>query len=63
MENQWIICLYCKGKIHDRIREDTVVKNYPLYYSKCRKEILIKKNLQVTIINELDTLDTESMNL
>ncbi|MBS5368018.1 MAG: cysteine-rich KTR domain-containing protein [Longibaculum muris] len=44
MENQWIICLYYKGKTHDRIREDIVVINYPLYCSKCRKEILIKKN-------------------
>jgi len=64
MENKWIICPICGGKTRDRIREDTVLMNYPLYCPKCRKETLIKaKNLQVTVIKEPDTLDAEPMNL
>lgn len=26
----WICCLICGNKTHDRIREDTVLKNYGL---------------------------------
>lgn len=42
MENShWICCPVCGGKTRNRIREDTVLKNYPLYCPKCRKETLI----------------------
>lgn len=29
--SEWIRCPVCGGKTRDRIREDTVLKNYPLY--------------------------------
>lgn len=32
----------CGNKSRDRIREDTVLKNYPLYCPKCRRETLIE---------------------
>ena len=61
---KWIHCPVCRNKTCDRIREDTVLKNYPLYCSKCKQETLIKvKNLQITTITEPDTLDAEPMNL
>lgn len=48
MENKWILCSICGNKTRDRIREDTVLRNYPLYCPKCRQESLIEvKNLQV----------------
>ncbi len=60
----WIHCPVCRNKTRDRIREDTVLKNYPLYCPKCKQETLIKvKNLQITTITEPDTLDAEPMNL
>ena len=38
-----------------KIREDTVLKNYPLYCPKCKRETLIEvKDLQVTIIEGLE---------
>ena len=28
---KWIHCPVCRNKTRDRIRENTVLKNYPLY--------------------------------
>lgn len=63
MRTEWIHCPVCGGKTRNKIREDTVLKNYPLYCPKCKQETLIEvKNLQVTVIKEPDALDAESMN-
>ena len=52
---EWILCPLCGSKTRDRIREDTVLKNYPLYCPKCKQETLIEvKDLQVTVIKEPD---------
>lgn len=54
IEIEWIRFPICGNKTCDRIREDTVLKNYPLYCPKCRQESLIDaKDLQVTVIKEL----------
>ena len=54
-KNEWIRCPICGTKTRDRIREDTVLKNYPLYCPKCKQETLIEaKNLQITVITEPD---------
>lgn len=43
------------NKIRDKIWEDTVLVNYPLYCPKCMQETLIgAKNLKITVIKELD---------
>ena len=61
---KWIHCPVCENKTRDRIREDTVLKNYPLYCPKCKQETLIEvTDLQITVITEPDTLDAEPMNL
>lgn len=52
---KWIRCPVCGSKTRDRIREDTVLINYPLYCPKCKQECLIEaKKLQVTVIKEPD---------
>mgnify|MGYP002709750735 FL=1 len=52
---EWIICPVCNNKTRSKIREDTVLINYPLYCPKCKQETLIKvKNLQITVITEPD---------
>ncbi|MBD5543485.1 MAG: conjugal transfer protein [Lachnospiraceae bacterium] len=54
-KNEWIRCPSCNSKTRDRIREDTVLKNYPLYCPKCKQETLIEaKNLQITVTKEPD---------
>ena len=61
---EWILCPLCGSKTRNKVREDTVLINYPLYCPKCRLETLIEaKNLQVIVIKEPDTLDAEPMNL
>jgi transcription elongation factor Elf1 len=53
--SEWIYCPVCGNKTRGRITKDTVLKNYPLYCSKCRQETLIEvKNLKVTVIREPD---------
>lgn len=55
MSTQWIRCPVCNNKTRGRIREDTILINYPLYCPKCKQETLIKvKKFQVTVIKELD---------
>ena len=50
-----IRCPFCGNKTRDRLREDTVLINYPLYCPKCKQEPLIKaENLQITVITEPD---------
>lgn len=51
MNTEWILCPVCGNKTRDRIREDTVLKNYPLYCPKCKQETLIEaENLKITVI-------------
>mgnify|MGYP002771002447 FL=1 len=56
IKTEWILCPTCKGKTRDRIREDTILINYPLYCPKCKQEHLIEaKNLKVRVIKEPGT--------
>lgn len=55
IQAEWIRCSVCGNKNRDRIREDTVLINYPLYCPKCKQETLVKaKNLNITVIKEPD---------
>ena len=51
--SNWLLCPICGNKTRDKIREDTVLKNFPLYCPKCKQEILIEvKDLRLTVIKE-----------
>ncbi|WP_418703244.1 cysteine-rich KTR domain-containing protein [Anaerotignum faecicola] len=53
MKTEWIVCPACDRKTHNKIREDTELKNFPLYCPKCKQECLIDvKDLQITVIKE-----------
>ncbi|MEY8532647.1 cysteine-rich KTR domain-containing protein [Blautia pseudococcoides] len=53
MRTEWIRCPVCGGKTRNRLREDTVLINYPLYCPKCKHETLINaKDLQITVIQK-----------
>ena len=53
--NNWIRCSVCGNKTRDKIREDTILKNYPLYCPKCKQETLIEViNLKMIVIEEPD---------
>lgn len=54
MKIEWLRCPVCGNKTRNRIREDTVLKNYPLYCPKCKRETLVDvKNLAVMPLNQL----------
>ncbi len=60
MKTEWILCPVCKSKTRDKIRDDTVLKNYPLYCPKCKQESLIEAhNLKIIVIKEPDA-ETQS---
>ncbi|WP_291581416.1 cysteine-rich KTR domain-containing protein [Clostridium sp. UBA6640] len=56
MDNtEWILCPVCGGKTRDKIREDTELKNFPLYCPKCKQESLVNvRKLNTSIIKEPD---------
>ena len=52
---EWILCPVCGAKTRNKIREDTILKNFPLYCPKCKQENLINiQKMQITIIKEPD---------
>ena len=52
---EWVRCPVCGSKTRDRIRKDTILRNFPLYCPKCKQQTLIEvQNLQVTVIKEPD---------
>ena len=51
MEQKWILCPICGNKTRDRIKQDTILRNYPLYCPKCKHESLIDaEDLQITVV-------------
>ena len=53
IKTKWILCPVCGSKTRDRLREDTVLSNYPLYCPKCKQETLINaKELHITVIKK-----------
>ncbi|AZO96694.1 cysteine-rich KTR domain-containing protein [Halocella sp. SP3-1] len=40
-DEKWILCPICKSKTRLKIRQDTVLENFPLYCPKCKQETLI----------------------
>ena len=55
MIQKWILCPVCGSKTRVRIREDTVLENFPLYCPKCKHETLISaRQLNISVIKEPD---------
>lgn len=48
---EWIKCPVCGNKTRDKIRRDTLMKNFPLFCPKCKKESLIDvKYMNVKVV-------------
>ncbi|EMS76400.1 conjugative transposon protein [Enterococcus durans IPLA 655] len=55
LKAEWVLCPICRNKTRLKIREDTELKNFPLYCPKCKQETLISvENFRTTIIKEPD---------
>ena len=53
--DQWILCPLRGGKTRVKLREDTILENFPLYCPKCKQEMLIRANkLNISVIKEPD---------
>ena len=53
--SEWIYCPVCGNKTRTMIREDTELKNFPLYCPKCKQETLISVRQQnISVIKEPD---------
>ena len=66
---EWILCPICGNKTRDRIREDTILENYPLYCPKCKhvETVVLLSKLKSTphvdveiSLDELDLSRAES---
>lgn len=54
-QEYWLCCPICGKKTKTRIYGDTVLLKYPLYCTKCKREIIISVvKLKTVISNEPD---------
>lgn len=54
-QEKWLLCPVCGNKTRLKLREDTILENFPLYCPKCRQEILINvQQMNMFVIKEPD---------
>ena len=54
-KTKWALCPVCGNKTRIKLREDTILENFPLYCPKCKHETLIAvRQLNITVIKEPD---------
>jgi len=52
---EWIKCPICGNKTRNMIRQDTVLKNFPLFCPKCKNESIIDSdNFLIKVVEEPD---------
>ncbi|WP_394273153.1 cysteine-rich KTR domain-containing protein [Butyricicoccus sp.] len=50
---EWVLCPLCRGKTRLKLLPETVLKNFPLFCPKCRREMLISaEQFAVSIVRE-----------
>ena len=54
-QEKWLLCPICGNKTRLKMREDTILENFPLYCPKCKRETLINvRQMNMSIIKEPD---------
>ncbi len=54
-QKKWLLCPVCGNKTRLKLREDTILENFPLYCPKCRQETLINvQQMNMSVIKEAD---------
>lgn len=51
-KNDWLKCPVCESKTRVQIRHDTILKNFPLFCPKCKKESLINAKNKIVSFAE-----------
>lgn len=54
-KDEWILCAICGNKTRVKIRDNTVLENFPLFCPKCKKETIINvKQMNISVSKEPD---------
>ena len=54
-QEKWLLCPICGNKTRLKLREDTILENFPLYCPKCMQETLINvQQMNMSVIKEPD---------
>ena len=46
IKENWLLCPACNGKTRVKLREDTVLENFPLFCPKCKQETVVRKTTE-----------------
>ena len=57
---KWLLCPSCHSKTRVWIREDTILRNFPLFCPKCKREELIDLRQFHMIILKKPDAETQS---
>lgn len=58
--SEWVLCPICHNKTRTKLRENTELRNFPLFCPKCKNETLINaKQFNIEIIKEPDAKTQE----
>lgn len=58
-DEHWILCPACGSKTRARLLPDTVLRNFPLFCPKCRRESIINvQNYKVSTLRICETDQT-----
>ena len=61
-QEKWLLCPVCRSKTRLKLREDTVLENFPLYCPKCKNKTLINvQEMNMSVIIEPDAKSMLSM--
>lgn len=53
VRTEWVKCPICGNKTRNKVRKDTVLKRFPLFCPKCKRQTLIEvENLLVKVVEE-----------
>lgn len=63
LKSEWLLCPFCKSKTRIRVREDTILENFPLFCPKCKHETLIHVRQQKMIVIKEPDAKTQSQSL
>ncbi|MEQ3316381.1 cysteine-rich KTR domain-containing protein [Enterocloster clostridioformis] len=54
-KEEWLLCPICNSKTRIKLRDDTVLENFPLFCPKCKHETIINaKKMNISTITEPD---------
>lgn len=53
VRTEWVKCPICGNKTRNKVRRDTVLKRFPLFCPKCKRQTLIEvENLLVKVVEQ-----------